>query len=72
MAEIESENSDKYNKYFLEWNKYSEETLITTSAVLIGYQRGRTETKIIDTLKGTMEYLQISTSVLDEEIWHLY
>jgi hypothetical protein len=72
MAEIESENSDKYNKYFLEWNKYSEETLITTSAVLIGYQQGRTETKIIDTLKGTMEYLQISTSVLDEEIWHLY
>jgi len=72
MAEIESENSDKYNKYFLEWNKYSEETLITTSAVLIGYQQGRTETKIIDTLKGTMEYLQISTSVLDEEISHLY
>ena len=72
MAEIESENSAKYNKYFLEWNKYSEGILIATSGILIDYQQGRTETKIIDTLKGTMEYLQISTSVLDEEISHLY
>ncbi|HEY6950576.1 MAG TPA: hypothetical protein VI146_08195 [Nitrososphaeraceae archaeon] len=72
MTEIESENSGKYNKYFLEWNKYSEEILITTSAILIGYQQGRTETKNIDTLKNTMKYLQISMSVLDGEIAHLY
>lgn len=72
MAETESENSDKYNKYFLEWNKYSEEILITTSAILIGYQQGRTETKNIDTLKDTMKYLQISMSLLDDEISHLY
>ena len=72
MAETESENSDKYNKYFLEWNKYSEEILITTSAILIGYQQGKTKTKNIDTLKDTMKYLQISMSVLDDEISHLY
>lgn len=71
MAETESENS-KYNKYFLEWNKYSEEILITTSAILIGYQQGKTKTKNIDTLKDTMKYLQISMSVLDDEISHLY
>ena len=72
MAEIESENSDKYNKYFLEWNKYSEEILVATSGILIDYQQGRTEIKNIDTLKDTMKYLQISMSVLDEEISHLY
>ncbi|HEY7227733.1 MAG TPA: hypothetical protein VH481_06380 [Nitrososphaeraceae archaeon] len=72
MAEIESEHSDKFNKYFLEWNKYSEQILITTSAILIGYHQGRTENKIIDTLKGTLKYLQISMSVLDNEISHLY
>ena len=72
MAETELENSDKYNIYFLEWNKYSEEILITTSAILIGYQQGRTETENIDTLKDTMKYLQISMSVLDDEISHLY
>lgn len=72
MAETESENSDKYNKFFLEWNKYSEEILITTSTILIGYQQGRTETKNFDTLEDTMKYLQISMSVLDDEISHLY
>lgn len=72
MTKIESENSGKYNKYFLEWNKNSEEILIATSAIMIGYQQGRTETKIIDTLKDTMKYLQISMSVLDDEISHLY
>ena len=72
MAEVQSENSDKYNKYFLEWNTYSEEILITTSAILIGYQQGRTETKNIDTLKDTMNYLQITMSLLDDEISHLY
>jgi hypothetical protein len=72
MVEIKSDHSNGYNNYFLEWNKHSEEVLIVTSTLLVGYQQGRTETKILDGLKMTLEYLGISMSMLDDEISYLY
>jgi hypothetical protein len=73
MVEIKSDHSTSYyNNYFLEWNKHSEEVLIVTSILLVGYQQGRTETKILDSIKRTTEYLGISMSMLDDEISSLY
>jgi hypothetical protein len=71
MVEIKSDNS-MYNNYFLEWNRYSEEALIITSTILVGYQKGRTETKILDTIKKTLDYLGISMYMIDDEISYLY
>jgi hypothetical protein len=71
MVEIKSDNSE-YNKYFLEWNRHSEEALIITSTILVGYQKGRTETKILDTIKRTLDYLGISMYMIDDEISCLY
>jgi hypothetical protein len=72
MVKIKSDEPNSYNNYFLEWNKHSEEVLIVTSTLLVGYQQGRTETKILDGLKMTLEYLGISMSMLDDEISYLY
>ena len=71
MVEIKSDNS-MYNNYFLDWNRHSEEALIITSTILVGYQKGRTETKILDTIKRTLDYLGISMSMIDDEISYLY
>jgi len=71
MVETKSDNSI-YNNYFLDWNRHSEEALIITSTLLVGYQKGRTETKILDTIKRTLDYLGISMSMIDDEISFLY
>jgi hypothetical protein len=62
----------EYNKYLVDWNKYSEKVLIATSTILIGYQQGKTEEKIVDTIKETLDYLDISMSLIDEEMSNLY
>ena len=72
MVQIRPDVSNSHNDYFLEWNKHSEEILIITSNLLVSYQQGRTEIKILDTIKRTLNYLQISMSMIDEEILHLY
>lgn len=64
--------SSEYDKYLVDWNKYSEKVLIATSTILIGYQQGKTEDKTIDTLKETLDYLDLSMSLIDEEISNLY
>lgn len=60
------------DNHFLEWNKYSEQVLIATSTIFVGYQQGRTETKILDTIKGTLDYIGISMSMIDKEMSYLY
>lgn len=60
------------DNHFLEWNKYSEQVLIATSTIFVGYQRGSTETKILDTIKGTLNYIGISMSMIDKEMSYLY
>jgi hypothetical protein len=62
----------EYNKYLVDWNKYSEKVLIATSTILIGYQQGKTQEKIVDTIKETLDYLDISMSLIDEEMSNLY
>jgi hypothetical protein len=62
----------EYNKYLVDWNKYSEKVLIATSTILIGYQQGKTEENIVDTIKETLDYLDISMSLIDEEMSNLY
>ena len=61
-----------HDNHFLEWNKYSEQVLIATSTIFVAYQRGRTETKILDTIKGTLDYIGISMSMIDNEMSYLY
>ena len=60
------------DNHFLEWNKYSEQVLIATSTILVSYQQRRTETKILDTIKETLDYIGISMSMIDKEISYLY
>ncbi len=72
IAEIKTTSSNSYNKYFLEWNKHSDQILLVTSAVFIGYKQGKTESKILDTTSGAMEYLGISMSSIEKEISNLY
>ena len=43
-----------------------------TSTILIGYQQGKTDKKTLDSIKGTLDYLSISMSLLDDEISYLY
>jgi hypothetical protein len=62
----------EYDKYLVDWNKYSEQVLVTTSTILIGYQQGKTEVKALDTLKETLDYLDIPMSLIDNEISYLY
>lgn len=60
------------DNHFLEWNKYSEQVLIATSTIFVSYQQRRTETKILDTIKETLDYIDISMSMIDKEISYLY
>lgn len=60
------------DNHFLEWNKYSEQVLISTSTIFVGYQQGRTETKILDTIKGTLDFIGMSMSMIDKEMSYLY
>ena len=60
------------NNHFLDWNKYSEQVLIATSTIFVGHQQGRTEIKILDTIKGTLDFIGISMSMIDKEMSYLY
>lgn len=62
----------EYDKYLVDWNKYSEQVLMATSTILIGYQQGRPEEKTLDTLEETLDYLDISMSLIDEKMSYLY
>lgn len=72
MTEEKTNYSLLDDNHFLEWNKYSEQVLIATSTIFVGYQQGRTETKILDTIKGTLDYIGISMSMIDKEMSYLY
>ncbi|MFN2434137.1 MAG: hypothetical protein ABR515_02050 [Nitrososphaeraceae archaeon] len=72
MTEKKTNYSLLGDNHFLEWNKYSEQILISTSTIFVGYQQGRTETKILDTIKGTLNYLGISMSMIDNEMSYIY
>lgn len=72
ITEIKTNCSLLDDNHFLEWNKYSEQVLIATSTIFVGYQHGRTETKIYDTIKETLDYIGISKSMIDKEISYLY
>ncbi|HET6727306.1 MAG TPA: hypothetical protein VFH19_04670 [Nitrososphaeraceae archaeon] len=72
MTEKKTNYSLLDDNHFLEWNKYSEQVLIATSTIFVGYQQGRTETKILDTIKGTLDYIGISMSMIDKEMSYLY
>ncbi|HYY85545.1 MAG TPA: hypothetical protein VE594_00410 [Nitrososphaeraceae archaeon] len=72
MIKIETNISLEYDKYLVNWNKHSEQVLMTTSTILIGYQQGKTEKKTLDTLKETLDYLDISMSLIDDEMSYLY
>ena len=72
MTEKKANYSLLDDDHFLEWNKYSEQILISISSIFVGYQQGRTETKILDTIKGTLDYLGISMSMIDNEMSYLY
>lgn len=60
------------DNHFLEWNKYSEQVLIATSTIFVSYQQRRTEPKILNTIKETLDYIGISMSMIDKEISYLY
>jgi hypothetical protein len=62
----------EYDKYLVDWNKYSEHILMATSTILVGYQQGRTEEISLDTIGETLDYLDISMSLIDEKISHMY
>jgi hypothetical protein len=72
MTEKKTNYSLLDDNHFLEWNKYSEQVLIATSTIFVGYQQGRTETKILDAIKGTLDYIGISMSMIDKEMSYLY
>lgn len=72
MTEIKTNDSLLDNNHFLDWNKYSEQVLIATSTIFVGHQQGRTETKILDTIKGTLDFIGISMSMIDKEMSYLY
>lgn len=72
MIENETNISLEYDKYLVDWNKHSEQVLMTTSTILIDYQQGNREKKTLDTLKETLDYLDISMSLIDDEMSYLY
>ena len=72
MTEIKTNDSLLDNNHFLDWNKYSEQVLIATSTIFVGHQQGRTEIKILDTIKGTLDFIGISMSMIDKEMSYLY
>jgi len=43
-----------------------------TSTIFIGYQQGKIEKKTLDTIKETLDYLDISMSLIDDETSQLY
>lgn len=62
----------EYDRYLVDWNKYSEQILMTTSTILIGYQQGKPNEKTLDTIGETLDYLDISMSLIDEKMSFLY
>jgi hypothetical protein len=60
------------DKHFLEWNNYSEQVLIATSAIFVGHQQGRIDTKMLDTIKGTLDFIGISMPMIYKEMSYLY
>ena len=72
MTEKKTNYSLLEDNHFLEWNKYSEQVLVATSTIFVGYQQRRTETKMLDTIKETLDYIGISKSMIDKEISYLY
>ena len=72
MTEKKTNYSLLDDDHFQEWNKYSEQVLIATSTIFVSYQQRRTETKILDTIKETLDYIGISMSMIDKEISYLY
>ena len=72
MIENETNISLEYDKYLVDWNKHSEQVLMATSTILIDYQQGNREKKTLDTLKETFDYLDISMSLIDDEMSYLY
>jgi len=72
MLEYRTNISLEYDKYLVDWNKHSEQALMATSTIFLGYQQGKTEIKTLDTIKETLEYLDISMSLIDDEMTYLY
>ena len=72
MVDNKTNISLDFNKYLIDWNKHSEEVLMATSGIFIGYQQGKTEEKYLDTMKETLNYLDTSMSLIDDEISYLY
>jgi hypothetical protein len=72
MIEIKTKFSLDYDKNLVDCNDLSEHVLIISSSILIGYQQGKTEKKTLDTIKETLNYLEISMSIIDDEISYLY
>lgn len=72
MLEYRANISLEYDKYLVDWNKHSEQALMATSTIFLGYQQGKTEIKTLDTIKETLEYLDVSMSLIDEEMSYLY
>ena len=72
MVKNKTNISLEYDKHLVDWNNHSEQVLMVTSSILIGYQQGKTEKKMSDTIKETLNYLDISMSLIDDEISYLY
>lgn len=72
LIEIKTQASSGHTNNIEEWNKNSEDTLIVTSSILVLYQQGKAETQNLDTLKRILEYLDTSTSAIDDQISNLY
>ena len=72
MAEKKIKISLEFDKYLVDWNKHSEQVLIITSNILIGCKQGKTEEKNLDIVKETLDYLDISMSLIDAEMSYLY
>ena len=72
MLEYRTNISLEYDKYLVDWNKHSEQALMAASTIFVGYQQGKTEEKSLDTIKKTLEYLDISMSLIDDEMSYLY
>lgn len=62
----------EFDKCLADWNKHSEKVLIATTTILIGYQQGRIEKKTLDTVKESLNYLDISMSQIDDQMSYLY
>lgn len=72
MVEYKTNISLEYDKYLVVWNKHSEQVLMVTSTILIAYHQDKTEKKTLDTIRETLDYLDISMSLIDDEMSYLY